>query len=108
MQDAVWSGDVAAAGRRSSGTTLLHSSIAIGQRGWHEERLLDRRPHAKARVERLVRILEDQLHAAPQSAQLAAAQSRDVLAAEANRARVGPDEAEDRLRRRSSAPVPVA
>ena len=37
MQEAVWWGDVAPAGRRSSGITVLHSAIAMGQRGWKRQ-----------------------------------------------------------------------
>ena len=43
-----------------------------------QERLLDRVAHAEARVERLVRILVDDLHLAPQRPQLPVRHARDA------------------------------
>ena len=43
---------------------------------WIEQRLLDRVPHPEPRVERLVRILVDHLHPAPQRPQRARAERR--------------------------------
>jgi hypothetical protein len=48
----------------------------------HAQRLADDAPDAVPRVERGERILEDDLHAPPQRAQLALTQVRDVLAVE--------------------------
>src|SRR5205085_3697509 len=44
------------------------------------ERFLDRGPDREARVERLVRVLVDQLHPSPERAQGASLQRRDVVA----------------------------
>src|SRR5207302_11106323 len=60
-----------------------------------QERLLDRRADPEPRVERLVRILVDELHLATQRAERAGGQPRDVAAAEPDRPGVRLDEAED-------------
>ena len=52
-----------------------------------EQRLLDRVTHSKARVERLVRVLVDDLDLAPERAELARAERGDVPALVADRAR---------------------
>ena len=51
------------------------------------ERLLDRLPHAEARVERLVRVLVDHLDPPPQRPERTHAEVRQVAALEADRAR---------------------
>src|ERR687895_1913497 len=57
-------------------------------------------PHPLAGIERRERVLEHHLHLAPQGLHLPAARLRDVLAAEAQRAVRGVDEAHDRPRHR--------
>ncbi len=56
------------------------------------DRLLDRH----GRVQRGVRILEDDLHLAPDAAQLALGHARDLAAVEEHALRRSPDEAEQR------------
>jgi hypothetical protein len=43
-------------------TNSLFVSLALAADPVHEERLLDRRPHAKARIQGLIWILVDDLH----------------------------------------------
>ena len=70
-----------------------------------DQRLLDSRPNSEPRVERLVRVLEDELDAAPQAAQVTPGAAGDVLAEEADRPRLRLDQPQDRLRcRRLAAP----
>ena len=64
------------------------------------ERLLDSRPDPEARIERFVGILVDDLHSSSQPPQSPRRQPGDFLPIEADRPRVGLDEAEDALRRR--------
>ncbi len=77
---------------------LAAAALSVDEQG-----LLDGGAHAKARVERLVGILEDELGVAAEPPHLAPGCGRDVLALEADRPRVGLDEPEDRLRRRGLA-----
>ena len=63
---------------------LLHAPLGARSRDWPwmHERVGDDRADALARVERRVRILEDHLHLAPQRAQRAPDELRDVAAVE--------------------------
>ena len=65
-----------------------------------DERLLDGRPHLEARVERLVRILVDDLHPPAERPEPARREPGDLLAAEPDRPRARMDHAHERLRRR--------
>ena len=60
-----------------------------------EQRLLDHPLHGQARVERSERVLEDDLHVAPQVAHPLRREGQDVLALEPDLARGGFDEAQD-------------
>ena len=65
----------------------------------HLERLLDRRADAEARVERLVRVLVDDLHPAAEGPEILGREPRDLLTVEADRAAARLDQAQNRLRR---------
>jgi hypothetical protein len=62
-----------------------------------QERLLDRRPDAEPRVERLVRVLVDDLHPAAERTQLAWAERHEVATVEADRPGDRIDEPQHRL-----------
>jgi hypothetical protein len=62
-----------------------------------DQRLFDRRANAEARVERLVRILVDDLHPPPERAEPARREGGDVLAVEADDPGIRLEEPEDRL-----------
>src|SRR5215467_3728376 len=64
------------------------------------KRLLERLPNRAARIEGRVRVLEDDLHPTPQSAQRGALCRSDIGAIEDNRAAIGFDEPKDRTRAR--------
>ena len=60
-----------------------------------DQRLADDRAHRHARVQRCVRVLEDDLHVARQRTQLVLAQRRDILALEPDLARSRLDQTQD-------------
>ena len=66
------------------------------------QRLADDVAHGHARVQRRVRVLEDDLHLAPHVAHLAAVERRDVAAVEEDLPARRLDELDDRARRASS------
>ena len=66
----------------------------------NDERLLDDLPRAHARVERGIRILEDDLHLAPRLAHTGAREREDVLAAKLHLARRRLDEPQHAAARR--------
>ena len=80
---------------------LPHALAPIGLRvaeAVDDERLLDCCLHGEARVERLVRVLVDQLHPPPQRAQRPRLQARDLAAVELDPAGDGLDQPQHRLR----------
>ena len=63
---------------------------------------------AEARIERLVRILVDDLHAPPQRTEVGLREARDVDAVEGDASRVRVDQPQDRLRGRGLAATGLA
>jgi hypothetical protein len=79
---------------------VLYEKLPLGPRRdrMDDERLGHRRGYAETRVERLVRILVDDLHPSPQCPKVTLRETHDVHAVEGDAARLRPDEPQDRLR----------
>ena len=89
---------------------MVHRHAPLGARAdlVDQERLRDGRRHAEAGIQRLVRILVDDLHPAAKPAQIVVRERRDVDPVEAHASRLRRDEPENRLRGRRLAAARLA